>query len=302
MPRLPRRLRKKKIALIEANTNASGYLIGNIAYALHDLSFDEWSDKLAQMFSENLNWDRSKLFITDSEPLKQKMYLEFLLYQEFCKQHGKQLEIIDIEKLNLNIGSLQKEFRNISIYNRSTDFYLKNYKQLLKCFLDQSVKLSPNPIGYDLFAHKDNLNQWSVAVAKKEARLRLKISSDEAQNFQSMLLLSRPINQLFEDFDQAWHERKKFFFKPSDSYGGKATYRGSSISKKYFRSAWDENFLAQSYFPPAKFKDRDNLDWKFDLRVFVYKDEVLPSLARVYQGQITNFNVNGGGFAPVTYY
>lgn len=291
-------MKTEDIKLIEANTNASGYLIGSLAFALHGLDFSLSFENLLKMFKEGCVWDQDKVFIIDEQPQQQKMFLEFLLYQEFFKKHKKHFEILSIEILDQTLDSLLTENKSLGIYNRSTDFYLENYNLLRNAYLSQTVSLNPDPVGYDLLAHKDNLQEWAEI---QNTALNGVLSATEIVTLQSFLLPSKPMQTLFEDKEIAWKERKKFFFKPVDSYGGKATYKGSSISKKYFQSAWDENFLAQSYFPAPHFSDEDGLDWKFDLRVFVFKEEILYSLARVYQGQITNFSQLGGGFAPVTY-
>ena len=302
-------LEKDELRLIEANTNASGYLIGSLVHKIHNLDFKPMQAKLLQMFYDSLDSANSTLYVMDEQPVKQKMYLEFLLYQELLSQNGLTLNISDSLELDQKINALLESStsngthnkKSIGIYNRSTDFYLENHPNLLKLFINQQIKLSPHPVGYDLFAHKDNLHDWSKMMTDTDILAKLEISKNDSDVFQSFLLQSQPVQNLFQDFEQAWLERKKYFFKPSDSYGGKATYRGASISKKYFENAWSENFLAQAYFPPAKLKDKEGQNWKFDLRVYVYKDEIIFSLARVYQGQTTNFNTLGGGFAPVSF-
>lgn len=302
-------LEKDELRLIEANTNASGYLIGSLVHKIHNLDFKPMQAKLLQMFYDSLDSANSTLYVMDEQPVKQKMYLEFLLYQELLSQNGLTLNISDSLELDQKINALLESStsngthnkKSIGIYNRSTDFYLENHPNLLKLFINQQIKLSPHPVGYDLFAHKDNLHDWSKMMTDTDILAKLEISKNDSDVFQSFLLQSQPVQNLFQDFEQAWLERKKYFFKPSDSYGGKATYRGASISKKYFENAWSENFLAQAYFPPAKLKDNEDQNWKFDLRVYVYKDETIFSLARVYQGQTTNFNTLGGGFAPVSF-
>lgn len=289
------------IKLIEANTNASGYLTGSLAYTLHDLEFESSFEKLKTMLERGKIWNNDLNFITDEHPEKQKMFLEFLLYQEFFKQNDRKLEIIHINDLDENIPSLKQLGKSVGVYNRSTDFYLETVPQLFESYIQQKANINPNPVGYDLLAHKDNLDEWSD-LYQGHTELQKNITESDFNEFQAFLLQSKPMQTLFESADEGWSKRKKYFFKPSDSYGGKATYRGASISRKYFDSAWNENFLAQTYFPASKFSDEDGLDWKFDLRVYVQGTDILYSLARVYQGQITNFSTLGGGFAPVTFY
>ena len=42
-------------------------------------------------------------------------------------------------------------------------------------------------------------------------------------------------------------------------------------------------------------------NWKFDLRFFVYADQVHLTTARIYQGQVTNFASPLGGFTRVIF-
>ncbi len=312
-----------ELKLIEANTNASGYLIGSLVNKLHGFDFKPWFNKLLDMFKKSEFLDADELFVTDENPEQQKMYLEFLLYKEFFKQNRYDLKIIDIKKLDeivLDLSSTKK----LSIYNRSTDFYLKGYKNISDLFYQQIINLNPNPVGYDLLAHKDNLSliskynfdihQLNVTKSKlpqndfsDPSAISLDLSHSnlteiDHQNLIDFILHSGNLKDLFPDLESAWKHRKKYFFKPAESYGGKASYKGASVSKKYFEDLWTKNFLAQQYFPAAKFNDNENKEWKYDLRVYIFGNEILFSMARIYQGQITNFSTSGGGFAPVTFY
>lgn len=287
-------LKTNEIKLIEANTNASGYLIGSLVYKLHDLNFKPWETELLNMFQRSSILDCKKLFITDDKPELQKMFIEFLIYQDFFKQKNYDFEIIDTKNLNQNIDGLLKE-KTVGIYNRNTDFYLTGYPNLGQLYLEQKIDLNPNPIGFDLWAHKDSLSELFK-------NLDPSISKDDKELLESMTLKSGKLNELFSNLEDAWLNRKKYFYKPSESYGGKASYKGSSISKKYFDNLWSDNFLAQEYFDPSKFIDSHQQEWKFDLRVYTFEEKTLFSMARVYQGQITNFGTLGGGFAPIQFY
>ena len=58
-------------------------------------------------------------------------------------------------------------------------------------------------------------------------------------------------------------------------------------------------YVAQTLAPPAERRIQiDGLarNLKFDLRNFVYRGRVQLVLARLYQGQTTNFRTQGGGF------
>jgi hypothetical protein len=88
----------------------------------------------------------------------------------------------------------------------------------------------------------------------------------------------------------------------SQSYGGEGAYRGSSISHKVFNRVMSEDTLIQQYVPAAKISFENDVTsavWKYDLRAYAYGGEVQMLVARIYQGQITNFKQAYGGYCPV---
>jgi hypothetical protein len=66
-----------------------------------------------------------------------------------------------------------------------------------------------------------------------------------------------------------------------------------------------EDILIQK-FRPAQHVPTDDprsvlSHWKFDLRFFVYADQIQMTTARIYQGQVTNFSSPMGGFTKVVF-
>jgi hypothetical protein len=100
----------------------------------------------------------------------------------------------------------------------------------------------------------------------------------------------------FSDHEELWGQRKKLFFKPAQMYGGKAVYRGSSISRRVFLEMLERDYIAQEFRPPGEWHG-----WKYDLRFYVYKDRIQQVCARLYQGQVTGFSTPGGGLARVIF-
>ena len=62
-------------------------------------------------------------------------------------------------------------------------------------------------------------------------------------------------------------------------------------------------FVAQELVPPGRrVVSQSPLNagaLKFDVRAYVYDSQIQHLVARVYNGQTTNMNTPGGGFAPV---
>lgn len=125
-----------------------------------------------------------------------------------------------------------------------------------------------------------------------------------AEDVVALLAASVPPTVLLDaaNREELWRERKHYFFKPVDGYGGKAAYRGDKLT----RSTWDRlperPYVAQRLVPPSQRTIRlegAEVPLKLDLRNYVYDGEVQLVAARLYQGQTTNFRTAGGGFAPV---
>ena len=104
------------------------------------------------------------------------------------------------------------------------------------------------------------------------------------------------------DADAFWATRKQLFFKPAKGYGSKAAYRGDKLTKRVFNEILSDNYVAQTLVQPSQRRveiDHEFMEFKLDLRHYVYKAHTQLVSARLYQGQTTNFRTPGGGFAVV---
>jgi hypothetical protein len=265
-----------QLSLIEINTNASGYLFADIAYRVHSMTETKDPRKLllksfieeAAAFGKSL----SKVHIIDENPETQRMYPEFLLYQDWFRQNGVECEIFDF--------SDQKALESCElIYNRYCDFNLSEGRSahLRAGYLNKTVTFSPNPREYLLLADKARLLEFAMAQVS------------------DVIIPMREFSS-FSDPDELWAQRKKYYFKPKRLFGGKAVFRGASISRTRFNEIFSSDYVAQETRPPA-----EHDGWRYDLRFFVYKDQVQMVAARLFKGQLMNFSEVGGGFAPVNW-
>lgn len=264
-----------QLSLIEINTNASAYLLVDTLYGLFapqptPLQY------LKDAFFKETTWvphpaQPLHVAIIDDEPQKQKMYVEFCMYQDLFQSWGWQTRIFDFKDPEV----LKSHF----IYNRHTDFYFTDSTAhaLREAFLHKKIIFSPNPREYLLLADKARF------VELYSARV-------------SDVILPTQVIHSGTDTGQLWTDRKKLFFKPKNSFGGKATYRGSSISRRHFDELVTKEFIAQEYRPPGEFNG-----WKYDLRFYVYQNEIHLACARLYQGQVTNFATPGGGLSRIKF-
>ena len=259
-----------ELKIIEANTNASGYLVSHLLLNKKEdvLAFE---DSILNSFKTVFNTDKpDPLYIIDENPTSERMYPEFLMFKDMFERNG--LSNVNIVKTNDLLLSKQAY-----VYNRDTDFYFEKSPLLLEAFNSGVLKLSTSPITYERLASKKNDL----------------ISQDlsDFPNLKSSMLKSVPFST------ELWGERKKYFFKPQEMFGGKGVYSGKSLSKKKFDSLGSE-YMAQESHPPGKIQI-DGVEWKYDIRAFFSESKVQKIVARVYQGQLTNFSTLGGGFALI---
>ncbi|MGE4130351.1 MAG: hypothetical protein AB7F86_01865 [Bdellovibrionales bacterium] len=287
--------------LVEINTNASGFLMASLAHMMKTgQRADDFQplQQLASSFRQELQQfsgaTQAHTAIVDDQILEQKMYPEFLMYQDFFTGLGWTSELNEVADLHFADGKLRSTGGKIIdfVYNRSTDFYLEaeSSAALKQALLSDAACVSPNPYEYWLMADKERL---------------IRFSSVESPAIQKVLIPTFEKSS-FETEEQIWSERRQLFFKPRRSHGGKSVYRGESVSKKVFeRLMADPDILIQRFAPAQKVPTDDERsvlnNWKFDLRFYVYRDEIQLAIARTYQGQVTNFASQHGGFTFVQF-
>jgi len=288
--------------LVEINTNASGFMLAGLMNAVKTGANAEDFPPFEDLFSSFAN--ELKLFagsvppqplvaITDENLLEQKMYPEFLIYKDWFEKHGWRAELVEA-----------KDFAKADlVYNRTTDFYFdaENSSALRRAYEHREACFSPNPYEYWLLADKERLIQFGTDAFWGN----LGASAEDRAAIQKVLIPSFD-KSAFADTDEIWDQRKKLFFKPKRSHGGKSVYRGESVSRKVFeRLMMDGDVLVQRYQPAQRVPTDDARsplsNWKFDLRFFVYEDRIQMCAARIYQGQVTNFASPYGGFTLVQF-
>lgn len=293
-------LEKEGPRLIEINTNAAGALVVALMNDYHGTaSFLDQVNVLFEMFKTELRLSGKSetprhVIITDELPLEQRTYFEFFLFQRFFEECGWTASIEDITTLRWDEG-LQTLFTKDGkpvdlVYNRSCDFQFETEAtaSLCKAWLAKSVCVTPNPYEYMLLADKDRLIDFSDSSFVSQFQL----SPDE----QSSLSVCIPSAILVKGYDKEtlWGMRKKLFFKPARSFGSKACYKGESISKKVFEHIVQNDYIAQPYFEAPLHEG-----FKYDIRTYVYQNQIQQFGARLFKGQVMNFQTEGGGFGAV---
>lgn len=292
--------------LIEVNTNASAFLLLNSLYQFKALPYKKAKADLKESFQrewEKFNEGRNqkggsqnskrpqKVVLIDEDPIHQKMAVEFFMYKDLFQSMDWPIEILASQSLKADDKAhlyTPRGDRVDFIYNRSTDFYFENHPHLAKAYEQGACAISPHPREYYLLSDKDRLRDW---FAHKDHWLELEKIKDN-------LVFSEFLNS--SNKEQVWEKRKKYFFKIRRGYGGKQVYKGLGLSRKKFDELCELEVLIQEHIPPLKIKDSKGIEWKTDLRVYVYEDQIQQITARYYQGQLTNFREEGSGFSTVS--
>ncbi len=277
--------------LIEINTNASGFLVIDLIQKSHGLKTNSLKSLEKSFFEEwNLFSKQTapplKTAIVDDDIDKQKMKFEFFMYHDLMNTWGWKNEILEAKNLKINKKNRLIDPHNIEIdfiYNRLTDFYLNRWPLLKQACQKQTVCFSPHPKEYFRSADKRNLCFFYHLS---------KVSNNE------LLQKACIPSWMLDSETSAWENRKKLFFKPIESYGGRGSYRGKTITKKKFSEL--KNYIVQKYTPPGIWKDPIHQEkWKFDIRAYVYQNQIQLIGGRIYKGQATNFQTPLGGFCLV---
>jgi len=301
--------------LIEINTNPGGGLLNAllrgaqraccepVADAL-GLGNDDVAARFLSMFRAEFARVRpdallQRVAIVDDDPKAQYLYPEFVLFQRMFEAAGLHAVVCDARELEVSDGALRWQGQPIDlVYNRVTDFELSQLEHavLARAYVEDLAVVTPHPQAYALYADKRRLITLSDATALRE----LGASSEDAE------LLARHVPRTVqvdkEQRERFWAERKQWFFKPEQGYGGKAAYRGDKLTKGTFERLLTERYVAQRVVPPsARVLEVDGHEraLKLDVRNFAYEGSVQLVCARLYEGQTTNFRTAGGGFAPV---
>ena len=303
--------------LIEINTNAGGGLFNAL---LGQAQLDccqslreqkERSTRLPDLERVYLEMFRAEwrivrgsmplaiLAIVDDAPTEQYLYPEFVLFQNMFRRHGLRALIADAAALEFRGGALwQGDTRIDMVYNRLTDFYLKEprHAALHAAYQEGSVVLTPHPRAHALYADKFNLVQLSDPDFLRALDL-------PAATVETLIRgIPRTVRVDAAHAETLWAARRRYFFKPAAGYGSKAAYRGDKLTKRVWSEILGADYVAQETVPPSEralHVNGDTRDLKLDIRAYVYDGAIQALAARLYQGQTTNFRTPGGGFAPV---
>jgi hypothetical protein len=302
--------------LIEINTNAGGAFLNLAAHSARrsccpvadeliaaQPSCDDIGREILAMFAHEWQAVRGarkleSIAIVDDEPASQYLYPEFVLARKFFAAHGLTAVIADPAELSLEGEALTVRGQRIDlVYNRLTDFYLEEPRHavLREAHERGLMVLTPHPRAHALYANKRNLALLGDAAALSAAGA----GSRTIDTLQRAI----PQTRLVEgDAETWWQDRKRWFFKPTQGFGSRGTYRGDKLTRRVFGEIMQGQYIAQELTPPSE-RWRGAAEareiYKVDVRCYAHAGQVQFMAARLYQGQTTNFRTAGGGFAAV---
>lgn len=295
--------------LIEINTNAGGALL-NAGRAFRPATPDAdqaargLEQTLVEMFRTEWRLQRGDaplrtVVIVDTDPPAQFLAPEFQLFQQLFTASGWHTVVADPAELQWHGDRVWCQGRPIDlIYNRLTDFMLTLPAQALlrHAYLAGRVVLTPHPRAHALYADKRIL-----ALLCDEPLLRSwGVPADTLRVLREGI--PRTVVVAEHNSQALWQARRQLFFKPATGYGSKGAYRGDKLTRRVWQEIRTSPYVAQMFAPPAVQSvciDGQMVELKVDVRNYVYAGRVQMHVARLFQGQTTNFRTPGGGFAPV---
>jgi hypothetical protein len=297
--------------LIEVNTNAGGGFLNALlidsqqAAKLYGVAVaqEDLEQVFVGMFRNEWRLERGDVplktvAIVDEQPESQYLFPEFMLAKAMLERAGIAVHIVDPSALQTHADGLYCGGQRVDlIYNRLTDFDLRQHPHINSAWEKRQLVLTPNPKHYQKYADKRKL----AALTDGAALLARGVPQDDVY----ALLKGIPQTKIVDaaDAGQWWTDRKQWFFKPISGYGGKGAYRGEKLTKRVFDEILQSEYVAQRLALPGERKvcveGGEPQSLKFDVRCYVYNGNIQLVAARLYQGQTTNFRTPGGGFALI---
>jgi len=290
--------------LIEVNTNAGGLWLACLCADSHAQVFPERLGRMLldsfinefALFSNNADARPALIVILDEHPEAQFLYPEMQVFQKLFRQAGIDAVIAGPESLTAKNSGLYLGTKRVDmIYNRHCDFYLQTaaMQAVQDAWMNGGVCLSPNPHTYGLLADKKRMIAWSDPVFLGMLGLSVRETA--------LLAAAIPQTRLLESLspEQVWRTRRQWLFKPATGYASRGVYAGDKLTRTKFAELNPHDTLVQQYVPASITDAGNDVRFKTDFRLFVYRNRVLCVSARLYQGQVTNLRTENGGFARV---
>lgn len=285
--------------LIEVNTNAGGVMtaieaarVGNDCCA--DLQQGVLEARLLALFRRDLlGADPEKtgiVAIVDDQLSAQPLLAEMRAIAGLIRPFAKAVGVVDAADLEYSDGRLRHAGQPIDrIYWRSTDFLLTDpiHASVRRAVLERSTILAPSPEAYAAIADKRRFVDWSAQP---------QLARDTSTGLSFRIAETRSMAE--RTTEGWWADRRDWVFKPVSGYASRGVYLGKSISRRKLEELPAADYLAQRYAPHPVI-DREGREWKYDVRFFADRGQIIGAAARVFHGQVVGLREPGSGFAPI---
>lgn len=285
--------------LIEVNTNAGGVLSAIAAASQVNDCCAQWEQemlhgRLLELFRRDLLGSEPQhagcVAIVDDALATQPLLGEMQTLANMMRGEGADVCVIDAAELHYHEGRLRHGDIAIDrVYWRSTDFMLEEsrHEAVRRAVAEGTTALAPSPQAYRAIADKRRLVEWSQQP---------ELARDAVSGLRFCLAETVPMNARSLE---AWYaERKHWVFKPVSGHASRGVYVGKSISRQKLAELPVADYLAQRYAPHPQL-DRNGAAWKYDIRFFADRGQIIGAAARVFQGQVVGLSAPGSGFAPI---
>jgi hypothetical protein len=285
--------------LIEVNTNAGGVLSAFEAARRVNNCCSDWEqgrlhERLLELFRRDLLGNdplrTGTVAIVDDRLASQPLLGEMHALAAMMRGQGADVRVVDASELGYCVGRLRHGDTPIDrVYWRSTDFVLAalEHEAVRRAVAEGTTTIAPSPDAYSAIADKRRFVEWS-----REPEL----ARDAVNGVSFRIAETVPMNTRPCD---AWYaQRKEWVFKPVCGHASRGVYVGKRISRQKLAALPPDDYLAQRYAPHPAF-DRDGTAWKYDMRFFADRGQIISAAARVFRGQVVSMRAPGSGFASI---
>ncbi|MGH8443177.1 MAG: hypothetical protein ACREVZ_03905 [Burkholderiales bacterium] len=285
--------------LIEVNTNAGGVLTAMQAAREVNECCGDWEQRqlearlLALFRRDLLGDDRQRagvVAIVDDQLASQPLLAEMQALAALMRPYAADVRVVDAAELVYTAGRLRQGDTPIDrVYWRSTDFLLTDpaHEAIRRALAEGAITLAPAPAAYQAIADKRRFVEWSR-------------SPELARNGAGVLSfrIAQTVPMSTRTPEEWYAERNDWVFKPASGYASRGVYVGKSVSRRKLADLPAADYLAQRY-APHPVVDRNGGTWKYDVRFFADRGQIIGAAARVFQGQVVGMRTPGSGYAPV---
>lgn len=285
--------------LIEINTNAGGVLTaieaarqGNDCCA--DLQQGLLEARLLELFRRDLLGADAQqtgvVAIVDDQLATQALRPEMQALAKLIRPFAQDVRVLDAAEIEYRDGRLRHGDQAIDrLYWRSTDFLLAEsaHADVRRAVREGTTVLAPSPGAYEAIADKRRFVEWSAQT---------ELSRDVESGL--VFRLAETLPMAARSASDWYADRRDWVFKPISGYASRGVYVGKSVSRRKLDELPAAEYLAQRYAPHPVI-DRDGREWKYDVRFFADRGQVIGAAARVFHGQVVGLREPGSGFAPI---